>query len=263
VGKVNVLLTGGNGYLAKSIHFALKSKHNITVVTRNDFDMTDGNAMREWFRGRSFDTVVHTAIVGGSRLRSETNSMLEQNLLMHYNLMANREHFSRFIGFGSGAEIFAPETPYGLSKRIIANSIRETPDWHNIRIFGVFDENELPTRFIKASILRYLNKEPIQIHTDRIMDFFYMKDLVSVVDKYLTEKDPPKEVNCSYRDKHTLSEIASQINELGHHRVGINIEQAGMSFYSGKPLEMDVPLIGFSKGLIDTFNTLSKEGTTQ
>jgi hypothetical protein len=102
----------------------------------------------------------------------------------------------------------------------------------------------------------------MQIHTDRIMDFFYMKDLVSVVDKYLTEKDPPKEVNCSYRDKHTLSEIASQINELGHHRVGINIEQAGMSFYSGKPLEMDVPLIGFSKGLFDTFQILSDKGTT-
>jgi dTDP-4-dehydrorhamnose reductase len=262
VGKVNVLLTGGNGYLAKSLHSALKSKYNIISVTRNDFDMTDGNAMREWFQGRSFDAVVHTAIVGGSRLRSETSSMLEQNLLMHYNLMANKGRFSRFIEFGSGAEIFAPETPYGLSKRVIANSIRETPDWHNIRIFGVFDENELSTRFIKASILRYLNKEPIQIHTDRIMDFFYMKDLVSVVDKYLTEKDPPKEVNCSYRDKHTLSEIAAQINELGHHRVEINIEQAGMSFYCGQELKLDVPLIGFYQGLKNTYDAILKSQTT-
>jgi dTDP-4-dehydrorhamnose reductase len=167
------------------------------------------------------------------------------------------------IGFGSGAETFAPETPYGMSKKVIADSIKETPNCYNIRIFGVFDENELPTRFIKANINRCVRHEPMKIQKDKIMDFFYMKDLVSVVDKYLTEKDPPKEVNCSYRDKHTLSEIASQINELGHHRVGINIEQAGMSFYCGEPLEMDVPLIGFSKGLIDTFNTLSKQGTIQ
>jgi GDP-L-fucose synthase len=259
---MKILITGGNGYVGKSIHHSLESRYQITTITRLDFDLTDGKAMRKWFDGKEFDAVIHTAIAGGSRLKLDSETVLECNLLMHYNLLSCRDHFSRLIGFGSGAEIFAPETPYGLSKRVIANSIKETPNWYNIRIFGVFDENELSTRFIKASILRYLNKEQMQIHTDRIMDFFYMKDLVSVVDKYLTEKDPPKEVNCSYREKHTLSEIAAQINELGHHKVGINIEQAGMSFYCGQPLEIDVPLIGFSKGLFDTFQILSDKGTT-
>jgi UDP-glucose 4-epimerase len=260
---MNILITGGNGYIGKSLLLGLRDRYQVTTVTRADFDVADSTQTWDWFRSRKFDAVIHAAIMGGSRLQVDDSSVAKMNLRMHYNLLANRNKFGKLISFGSGAEIFSPDTPYGFSKRVIANSIRKTPDCHNIRIFGVFDENELSTRFIRSNIHRYLKNEPMQVHSDKIMDFFYMKDLVSVVDKYLTEKDPPKEVNCSYRDKHTLSEIASQINELGHHRVAINIEQAGVSFYCGEPLEMDVPLIGFSKGLIDTFNTLSKEGTTQ
>jgi GDP-L-fucose synthase len=262
VGKVTVLVTGGNGYIAKSLRTALNRKYDIVAVTLNDFDMTDGDAMRKWFRGKSFAAVVHTATVGGSRLQNETSSVIEQNLLMHYNLLSCRDHFSRLIGFGSGAEIFAPETPYGLSKRVIANSIKETPNWYNIRIFGVFDENELPTRFIKANINRYLQHQPMKIHKDKIMDFFYMKDLVSVVDKYLVDTDPPKEIDCSYSEKHSLTNIASQINQLATHKVPVDIQEDGISFYCGQELKLDVPLVGFSQGLKNTFDAILNKGTT-
>lgn len=259
---MKVLITGGNGYVGKSIHRSLESRYQITTITRLDFDLTDGKAMREWFDDKQFDAVIHTAIAGGSRLKLDSETILEHNLLMHYNLLSCRDHFSRLIGFGSGAEIFAPETPYGLSKRVIANSIKETPNWYNIRIFGVFDENELPTRFIKANIHRYLMRETMKIHRDKIMDFFYMGDLVSVVDRYLVDKDPPKEVDCSYREKHSLMSIASEINRLGTHEVPIDIEEDGMSFYCGQELKLDVPLIGFSHGLKNTFEAILNKGTT-
>jgi GDP-L-fucose synthase len=202
--------------------------------------------------------VIHAAIMGGSRLQVDDSSIAEMNLRMHYNLLANRNKFGKLISFGSGAEIFSPDTPYGLSKRVIANSIQKTPDCHNIRIFGVFDENELSTRFIRSNIHRYLKNEPMQVHSDKIMDFFYMKDLVSVVDGHLNEKHAPKEVNCSYKEKHSLVEIASQINELGNHRVPIQIERDGFSFYCGESLQMNLPLCGFRRGLVDTFGELLK-----
>jgi hypothetical protein len=43
--------------------------------------------------------------------------------------------------------------------------------------------------FIKANILRYIKKEPIQIHENKCMDFFYMEDLISVVKYYIGEKE--------------------------------------------------------------------------
>lgn len=256
---MKILITGGNGYVGKSIHHSLESRYQITTITRLDFDLTDGKAMRKWFDGKQFDAVIHTAIAGGSRLKSDSETVLEYNLLMHYNLLSCRDHFSRLIGFGSGAEIFAPETPYGLSKRVIANSIKETPNWYNIRIFGVFDENELPTRFIKANINRYLRKEPMKIHQNKMMDFFYMKDLISLVRKYLTDSELPKQVDCSYAQKHTLVDIAGMINRLSDHSVNVEVQTEGMGSYYGQPLQLDIPLIGLEQGIAETFKSMSSQ----
>ena len=258
-----ILITGGNGYIAKSLlGLASYEPCEINYATRNDFDITNSRQTSKWFEDKNFDAVIHTAVVGGSRLQADDRGVLEMNLRMHYNLLANRDKFNRLISFGSGAEMFAPDTPYGLSKRVIANSITQTDNWYNIRIFGVFDENELPTRFIKSSIDRYLRREPIKIHKDRVMDFFYMQDLISLVKYYLEEDNPPKEADCSYTKKHTLSDIAQMINKLGDHEVPIEIENSGMTLYHGDPsilsTQKNFSVRGFSYGLLSTFNTLKE-----
>ena len=255
---MNILITGGNGYIAKSLASELKKHHKVTTVTRSDFDITDSKQTNEWFQGKHFDALVHAAIMGGSRLQADDSSILEMNLRMHYNLVANRDRFQKLISFGSGAEIFAPDTPYGLSKRMIANSIRQTENWYNIRIYGVFDENELPTRFIKSNIDRYLRREPIKVHRNRVMDFFYMQDLISIVKHYLDSQSLPKEIDCSYEKKQTLIDIAQLINQLDEYRVPIEVEQSGVSLYCGDASKLDLSLVGFQQGLLNTFNSLKK-----
>ncbi len=39
------------------------------------------------------------------------------------------------------------------------------------------------------------------------MDFFYMGDLISLVDFYLKRLNPPKEIDCSYNYSYTLKNI--------------------------------------------------------
>jgi nucleoside-diphosphate-sugar epimerase len=260
---MKVLITGGNGYIASSLNRGLKSLHDITNITRLDFDLTDSVEAKRWFEGRWFDAVIHTAIVGGSRLKTEDEQVIRQNLLMHYNLLSNKDCFGRFITFGSGAEMFSPDTPYGTSKRIIAESIKATDNWYNLRIFAVFDENELNTRFIKANLMRYLRKEPMQIHSNRLMDFFYMKDLIALVQYYLTEDSPSKEVNCSYPNKYTLTNIASIINQMGSHQVPIVVEENGkLGVYCGDGESLPINTVGLRTGIRETFEALSlKENT--
>lgn len=260
---MNILITGGNGYIASSLKKVLIDSHTVTSITRNDFDLTDSVRVNNWFRDKWFDVVIHTAILGGSRLRTEDHNVVNQNLLMHYNLLANRDRFGRFVTFGSGAEIFAPDTPYGMSKCIIAESIRATDNWYNLRIFAVFDENELDTRFIKANLIRYLRNESMIIHSNRLMDFFYMKDLISLVKHYLTADNPPKELNCSYSDKYTLTNIAGMINELGTHKVPIVVQKVGkFAVYCGEGESLPINTIGLRTGIRETFEALSlKENT--
>lgn len=255
--KTAVLITGGGGYIAESLNKALHTKYNVTVIARRDFDLRDTYATAEWFCGRHFDVVIHTAADGGSRLRQEDHSVINNNLRMFYNLVDNEHCFDRLISFGSGAEIYLTDKPYGYSKRIIADEISSKEKYYNIRIYAVFDENELDTRFIKANLRRYLNREDIVIHQDRYMDFFYMQDLVSLVDYYITALDPKKEIDCCYNYHLTLKEVANIINNLDDYRLGVDIlsDQVAPA-YTGDCVDMVIPLIGLEQGIRNVYRKL-------
>ena len=256
---MEVLVTGGNGYIAKSLATALGSKYNITPVTRKDFDLTDTRATCDWFGDKYFDVILHTAIVGGSRLDQDTHDVIDQNLLMYYNLLGNRESYGKFINFGSGAEQFQPQSPYGISKKIIADSVANTENSYNIRIFGIFDENELDRRFIRSNMIRYINKKPMVVHENKLMDFFYMKDLVSVVEYYINNIQLSKEVNCCYTEKYTLHSIATFINELSGHQVPIEIPSTRISgFYCGDSILPPINTIGLKSGILNMFKEMQK-----
>lgn len=253
---MKILITGGGGYIAKSLYNSLKNKYNITCITRQDFDLANFSETLKYFSNKCFDIVIHCAVSGGSRLKQETWKDMDNNIKMYYNLLSCKDKFTKLIHFGSGAETNAPESPYGLSKRVIANSILEQENFYNIKIFAVFDENELDTRFIKGNIKRYINKEPIIIHQDKWMDFFYIKDLISLVDYYINNDNMPKQIDCSYTGLYKLSEIANMVNELDEHKVDINIENKGMAFSYYGIANVLIDFIGLEQGIKEVYNKL-------
>ena len=254
---MNILITGGNGYIAKALYDNLKHKHNITTITRQNFDLCSYDATCEWFNERYFDIILHTAISGGSRLQQDDSVVLQQNLAMYNNLLVNKHHFKKLISFGSGAEIFMGDTPYGTSKNKIAESIQNIEDFYNLRIFGVFDENELITRFIKANMLRYIKKEPIIIHANKIMDFIYMPDLISTVEYYMTNTNLEKNINCCYEEKYTLKTIANMINSLDTHKVPIITEnKTQLEFYCDNTNLPPINIVGLYQGIQNTYKSL-------
>ena len=253
---MKILITGGNGYIAKSLYNSLKNSYEITTLTRNNFDLNHFKILDSYLKHKYFDVVIHCAVSGGDRFKQETWKDMDNNLQMYYNLLNCRDRFGKLIHFGSGAEITQPESPYGLSKRVIAKSILEQENFYNIRIFAAFDENELDTRFIKGNIKRYINKEPIIIHQDKLMDFFYMKDLISLVDYYIQNENPPKEIDCSYPESHTLFNIANVINNLDTHKVHIIFNNDGMGEkYCGNPNTL-LNYIGLEIGINEVYNKL-------
>lgn len=256
---MKVLITGGNGYIAKNLYDAFKDKYDVTSITRQDFDLTDSFETLKYFSNKYFDIVVHCAVSGGSRLRPDTWGDMDNNLKMYYNLLYCRNKFGALIHFGSGAETNTPESSYGLSKKVIANSISKIPNFYNIKIFGTFDENELDTRFIKGNIKRYINKESMVIHQDKFMDFFYMKDLISLISYYIDNDNVPKQIYCSYPGLYKLSEIASMINDLDDYKVDIQIEKEGvaLSYYGIANTLLD--FVGLKEGIKEVYNKLKNE----
>lgn len=253
-----ILVTGGNGYIASSLYRELRTIYDITTITRKDFDLTDYIKTKEWFSDKHFDMVIHTAIVGGSRLRTDDSSIIDANLKMYYNLLDNKDKFDRFISIGSGAELYQSDTPYGLSKSVIRKSMLEKDNFYNIRVFALFDENELPTRFIKSNIIRYINKETMVIHKNKKMDFFYMSDFVQLIRYYIDISDVPKEVDCTYQNSYTLSQIAEYINQLSDYDVNIEIKSGIDVAYTGNFFNTTINYTGLEKGIREVYNKLCK-----
>jgi GDP-L-fucose synthase len=256
---MEILITGGNGYIARSLYDALKYKHSVVSVNRNTFDLTNKEATDTFFKHKLFDVVIHCAVKGGSRLKQDDSSIIDDNLIMYYNLLNNKDHFNKLIHFGSGAELSAQNTPYGLSKHVIRQSILDKENFYNLRVFAVFDENELDTRFIKANIKRYINKEPIQVHQDKYMDFIYMPDLVKIVEYYINNQTPPKEINCIYNIVYSLTGIAQIINNLDEYKVEVKIENGAGTSYSGDGNILSTDFIGLKQGIKEIYNKLKNK----
>ena len=255
-----ILLTGSSGYIAKSIYSNLQKKYEITCINRDTFDLRDQSKVSNFFLHKAFDAVIHTAYTGGNRLIKDNQDIFESNILMFNNLLLNKHRFSKFISFGSGAETYHNNTPYASSKREIADIISNTSNFYNLKIYAVFDENELDQRFIKSSLIRYIKKQPIIIHQDKYMDFFYMTDLCKLVDYYICDsnKNLPKLSECSYKDKYLLSDIANIINNLSTYKVPIIIEKEGIAQeYIGKECP-DMNFEGLEKGIQSTYSQLKK-----
>jgi GDP-L-fucose synthase len=253
---MRILITGAGGFLGQALYKGLKDKYDVTPVTRRDFDLSNSIETRIYMRDRYFDLVLHTAVSGGNRLEVDSSRDMDVNLTMYYNLVDNKLSYNKLISFGSGAELYMTNSPYGFSKQVIAKSIEGMDNFYNIRLFNVFDETEMNTRFIKSCIQRYIDKEDMEIHQHKKMDFFYMEDLLKVVEYYIENNNLPKTYDCVYEEKKTLLSIADMINSLSNYKVAISVKSDIGTDYIGeyKPLGLDY--IGLEQGIRLTYNKL-------
>lgn len=249
---MKILITGSNGVIGSFLSKKLKD-HDVYTPKRKAVDFTNREHVDKLFNSHSrFDLVIHCAVRGGNRLYHDSWDVLDDNLKMYYNILNHKNRFDKFITFGSGAEVYAADTPYGLSKKAIAKSILDQYNFYNIRIFGLFGEGELDSRFIKANLERYKNNQPIQIYQNKMMDFFYIEDLWKIVQYYMNTNFPPKQIDCCYKESKgvDLLDISNMINSLDNRTVDITIKnQESGEPYTGQAIELDMDYIGLEKGL--------------
>ncbi len=96
------------------------------------------------------------------------------------------------------------------------------------------------------------------IHEDRYMDFFYMADLISLVDCFLSKEEwLSKEVDCVYMEKRKLTDVAQIINQLGKYRVMSEPSQSSLgTSYTGLWRGLPIKLIGLEQGIKNVYNSL-------
>ena len=93
------------------------------------------------------------------------------------------------------------------------------------------------------------------------MDFFYMQDLISVVQYYIGERQPPKEFDCVYNEtSHTLFGLATLINKLDDYKVEIVYkEKIGDDYISKYRSQLPYGFIGLEEGIKIIYDKLKNE----
>jgi len=266
--KFKILITGGNGNIAKIIRRNLSDKYEITALGRNELNILDENDIMEYLQNNNFDILVHTAISGGRRTKEETGEITQTNLIMWENLLKFQSSFKMIINFDSAAiynrstdifkrkeeDLFSiPKDYYGFSKYMIYQRSLPFPNIYNFRIFNIFHILEEKDRFIKACLLAKKNNTQITINEDKYFDFFSEYDFIKVIEYYFqrinNQTELSKTINICYGDKTKLSDIAYLI--INNHEQ-ITVNNPGLNNYcgdNGKLENLDIDLMGLRNSL--------------
>lgn len=255
---MKILITGSKGYIGTALYNTLQRKYEVVGLGKKDLDLTNLNDVKEFLKNKYFDVIIHCAITGGNRLDIDNSNILDNNLKMFYNLVECESNFGKLIHFGSGAE--KQNTFYGLSKKVINESIKNKDKFYNVRILAVFDENELATKFVKTNIFNYINKKDIEIFQNKYMDFFHMNDFISLIEYYVENNSLPKEINCCYNDLVSMLDIIDIINGLDSYKVDINFKINTFRVnYIGDFTDLGLEFTGLEQGIKNVYNKLKNE----
>ena len=266
---MKVLLTGYTGFLGQNIYNGIKEL-DVLPINSKTLDLTNARAVDLFFEKHGyFDAIIHCSIKSAFREEKINVDNYLSNTSMAKNLLSNKNNYGLLINFCSGAAFDRdsaidnvkedelpnchPKDPYGFAKNDIARMVSEA-DMYSLRIFGSFNYNERPQRFVSTCISNCKNKQDIIIPEDKLFDLFYAEDIVTVVKKVLS--DHPlfyKDINLCYNKKLLLSEVAEIIKAKMNSGVNIVIKSKSMgSSYTGSSKRLDslsLDLIGLEEGL--------------
>ena len=198
-----VCVLGAAGFIGKN----LLRDTDWTGVTRQELDLTDPEAVKEYFRKHEYDVVIHCAVIGGSRLRPDDGEVFYKNLLMFENVVVAFK--GKIIYFSSGAALRGnpPSDPYGMSKWLIDRRIETLPNAFSLRIWGCYGPGEPSTRF--SAVCK--KEGHVVIDKDRYFDFIDVEDVRKIVNEYVSCKwEMPKDCNLVYPEKLLLSQWAEK-----------------------------------------------------
>jgi len=237
---MNILITGGQGFLGRSFTPILSQKHTVFAPSHKELDILDLELLTNFVRQHNINCIIHAATILSREYSPSGLDAFYLTLRMFENVA--RQNIKLLINFGSGEESdrpnqcedyirsCVPPKISGLSKSIITQRLLSLPyPAYNLRFAGYFGPEELNNRFFKSNLKRIINREPIVIYQDRIMDFISIYDLLLVVESIINRILVYQDINCAYLYKIKLSEIAKTMLTLTKSTTPIIIEQPNMN----------------------------------
>jgi GDP-L-fucose synthase len=259
---MNILITGGNGFIAEYLGNYLKNFYTVYTPSRDQLDCLNLNQVSNFFNQHSIDVVIHTALTGREELFSNDPQFLIDGLLMWKNIFNNRHKFKQLIQFGTAYELDLdkdnnlitvdnifnefPNTSYGYSKNIIARICSDTENFYNLRLFGNFHYSEKSFRFFKKLYF----SDHFEISQDKLFDYFYLDDVLTIVKFVIDEKPKERDFNLVYREKLSILQQSKIFCSINNINPTINVKEKGFHLTGDSTIieSFNLKLLGLEKG---------------
>ncbi len=270
---MNVFFTGHRGFLGRELIPELSKEVQIYTFEGNLMDVQE---VKAFVKAKAIDRVIHAAARGGRRTKQDSPKILAENFAISMNLR-NLElptlYFCSGAIYGRQNSIYEfseyrtsetyPNDYYGQSKFLIRECAITDENSLFMRFFNVFGRSEGFDRFVSFNVNQYNVGLPMRVLKNFYMDFFFVKDSIPVIMKWVFGELMPKEINMVYSKKYTLIQVCELINTFDAHSVPIDLisQELGKDYCGdGSTLEkLNSPTIGLTAGLMNIYEHLKNK----
>ena len=228
------LVTGGNGFLGKSLIPRIKERcENVIVPGSREYDLRCQENVQKLFREYKPDIVIHAAVHGGGigHMRENPGSIYYDNIMMNTLVTdeARKNKVKKFVGIGTICSYpkytpvpfkeenlwngYPEETnaPYGLAKKMMlvqTNAYREQYGFNGIHLllvnmYGPYDDYNPDTSHVIPALIRKFmeakkeGKKTVEAWGtgQASREFLYVKDAVEGIMLAAENYNKPDPVN--------------------------------------------------------------------
>ena len=262
-----IFLTGGSGFIGRNLlESFLSRKYKIVAPTHAELDLANTESVDDYFKDKTFDVVLHTAVKPGHRNAKDPTNLFYTNIRIFENLERHKDRFGKFINFGSGAiydaavnnsnvsedEIYnrMGKDEHSFCKYVIHKQIDHLDNFIDLNIFGVFGKYEdYSIRFISNACGKALFNLPITLRQNRRFSYLDVNDLPAILDGFIEGNLLHKSYNITPDNFVELKRIAELVREISGKNIEIKImkEGYGLDYYgSNKRLRSEFSNVKFT-----------------